>query len=324
MNIAVIGAGLSGLTCANILSQHHQVTVFEKARGVSGRLSTRRSEDLRFDHGAQFIRARSDVFMAFIDELVDQQIISSWDARFKEINHGISSEVKSFKQDNYVGIPGMNQIGKFLAKTLDVSIDTRIKEVNYKDKTHILTTENGDVFEHFDQVIFAIPSDQLIDLLPANVSFANEIPDFKMRACATLMISDPNLPDFGFDACQITGHDLSWLSVNNSKPKRGNYPCIVIHSSHDWADQHAFDDRDWMKSHLLSEAKDLFDYDFSSSKHSNIHVWLYSNIAKVNDAVYYRDEKMNISACGDWCLRGNVESAYLSGYELAHALLENS
>jgi predicted NAD/FAD-dependent oxidoreductase len=33
---------------------------------------------------------------------------------------------------------------------------------------------------------------------------------------------------------------------------------------------------------------------------------------------------MNISACGDWCLRGNVESAYLSGYELAHALLENS
>jgi predicted NAD/FAD-dependent oxidoreductase len=132
------------------------------------------------------------------------------------------------------------------------------------------------------------------------------------------------LPDFGFDACQITGHDVSWLSVNNSKPKRGNSPCIVIHSSHDWADQHAFDDRDWMKSHLLSEANDLFNYDFSSAKHSKLHVWLYSNIAKVNDAVYYRDEKMNISACGDWCLRGNVESAYLSGYELAHALMENS
>ena len=54
--------------------------------------------------------------MSFIDELVDQQIISSWNARFKEINHGVSSRVKSFKQDNYVGIPGMNQIGKFLAK----------------------------------------------------------------------------------------------------------------------------------------------------------------------------------------------------------------
>ena len=97
MNIAIIGAGLSGLTCANILSQQHQVTVFEKARGVSGRLSTRRSEDLRFDHGAQFIRARSDVFKTFIDELINQHIISSWDARFKEINHGVSSEVKSFK-----------------------------------------------------------------------------------------------------------------------------------------------------------------------------------------------------------------------------------
>lgn len=323
MNIAIIGAGISGLTCANALSQHHNVKVFEKARGVSGRLSTRRSKDLRFDHGAQFIRARSDIFKVFINQLIDNQIISIWDARYKEIEYGVSSNIDSFNQKNYVGIPGMNQVGKFIARDLDVAVNTRIKEIISKNNSHVLIAENGDVFENFDHVILAIPSDQLIELLPKKVSFLNDIYNYKMRACATLMINDDNLPDLGFDACKVKGHDISWLSVNSSKPQRDNSTSIVIHSSHLWADQHAFDNKNWMISHLLKQSKDLFEYDFSSSKHINLHVWLYSNIGKANNAVYYLDRNTNISACGDWCLRGNIESAYLSGYKLANAILEN-
>ena len=323
MNIAIIGAGISGLTCANALSQHHKVKVFEKARGVSGRLSTRRSKDLRIDHGAQFIRAKSDIFKVFINQLIDNQIISIWDARYKEIEYGVSSNIDSFNQKNYVGIPGMNQVGKFIAQDLDVVVNTRIKEIISKNNSHVLIAENGDVFENFDHVILAIPSDQLIELLPKEVSFLNDIYNYKMRACATLMINDDNLPDLGFDACKVKGHDISWLSVNSSKPQRDNSTSIVIHSSHLWADQHAFDNKNWMISHLLKQSKDLFEYDFSSSKHINLHVWLYSNIGKANNAVYYLDRNTNISACGDWCLRGNIESAYLSGYNLANAILEN-
>jgi predicted NAD/FAD-dependent oxidoreductase len=44
--IAIIGAGLSGLILARALSQHASVNVFEKARGVGGRMSTRYA-----DHG---------------------------------------------------------------------------------------------------------------------------------------------------------------------------------------------------------------------------------------------------------------------------------
>lgn len=50
--IAIIGAGLSGLSIAHLLKDYAQITVFEKARGVSGRLSTRRAEPYVFDHGA--------------------------------------------------------------------------------------------------------------------------------------------------------------------------------------------------------------------------------------------------------------------------------
>ncbi len=44
--VAIIGAGLAGLSCAQALVQAgHQVHVFDKSRGPSGRMSTRRAED---------------------------------------------------------------------------------------------------------------------------------------------------------------------------------------------------------------------------------------------------------------------------------------
>ncbi|WP_269139402.1 FAD-dependent oxidoreductase [Burkholderia vietnamiensis] len=42
-HIAIVGAGIAGLACARVLSDAgHHVTVYEKSRGVGGRMSTRR------------------------------------------------------------------------------------------------------------------------------------------------------------------------------------------------------------------------------------------------------------------------------------------
>jgi len=54
-HIAVVGAGMAGITCARTLQQAgHQVTVFEKSRGLGGRMATRDSAFGSFDHGAQY------------------------------------------------------------------------------------------------------------------------------------------------------------------------------------------------------------------------------------------------------------------------------
>ena len=39
--IAIIGAGLAGLTLARALPAHAEVTLFEKSRGIGGRMATR-------------------------------------------------------------------------------------------------------------------------------------------------------------------------------------------------------------------------------------------------------------------------------------------
>jgi|GEM_PF-3948416 len=48
-NIAIIGAGLSGLSVASFLKDHAAITIFEKAWGFGGRMSTRYTDDFQFD-----------------------------------------------------------------------------------------------------------------------------------------------------------------------------------------------------------------------------------------------------------------------------------
>ena len=65
--VAVIGAGISGLVCARLLvEQGMEVTVFEKSRGVGGRMATRRTpEGCHFDHGAQYFTVRDERFRRY-------------------------------------------------------------------------------------------------------------------------------------------------------------------------------------------------------------------------------------------------------------------
>ena len=63
LHIAVVGAGMAGVVCARTLVQAgHRVTLFEKSRGLGGRMSTRRTEFGGFDHGAQYFTVRDARF----------------------------------------------------------------------------------------------------------------------------------------------------------------------------------------------------------------------------------------------------------------------
>ena len=58
-DVIVIGAGVSGLlAAARCATASSRVVVFDKGRGVGGRLATRRTDSGVFDHGAQFFTAR--------------------------------------------------------------------------------------------------------------------------------------------------------------------------------------------------------------------------------------------------------------------------
>jgi predicted NAD/FAD-dependent oxidoreductase len=63
-DVLIIGAGMSGMAAASELSRAGlRVMVVDKGRAVGGRMASRRIGEAVFDHGAQFITARSDQFL---------------------------------------------------------------------------------------------------------------------------------------------------------------------------------------------------------------------------------------------------------------------
>ena len=78
--VAVIGAGMCGISCASYLQKNgFGVTIFEKSRGIGGRMASRRiNEQVSVDHGAQYIKPYSKNFLHLLEETVRAGFASSW------------------------------------------------------------------------------------------------------------------------------------------------------------------------------------------------------------------------------------------------------
>src|SRR5512137_2283747 len=104
-NIAVIGAGISGLACAHELARADaRVTVFERSRGLGGRLGTRRQGNYAFDHGAQFVTARSRSFVKYVEVAKRASAVAQWKPRVLEDDRSWAEPIEEW----HVGTPGMS------------------------------------------------------------------------------------------------------------------------------------------------------------------------------------------------------------------------
>lgn len=322
--IAVIGAGLSGLSTAHLLKDYADITLFEKARGVSGRISTRRAKPYAFDHGAQYFTARTKPFQDFVQPLIEQGIIERWDARYVKFRGNQILEKRDWREEEprYVGVPGMNHLAKFLASGLNIHIDTRIASLNHQT-TWQLVDEEGQQYAGFDWVICTAPSPQAADLLPGSFKYHADILAIKMRACFSLMLGFERTLPLDFEAAHVTDSDLSWIAVNSHKPQRPDFYTLMVHSSEDYAEAHIDDDRDLIMRHLINETSHIIGQDVSQAHYKTLHRWRYANNAdKKRKSPIFIDQKFKLATCGDWCQGGRMEGAFTSAYNLVQHIKE--
>lgn len=298
--------------------------MFEKSRGVSGRTSTRRAEPYFFDHGTQFFTAKSEDFQHFIAPLVETGTIKRWDARFIEIRDRKITTQRQWDEEypHYVGAPAMNAIAKSLAHGLNVKVGCRVAPITKKGDTWHLTDEEGHPLGEFDWVICTAPAEQATDLLPDNLPFHPQIRAVKMLGCFSLMLGfDEPLP-LGFDAALIADEDISWISVNSSKPDRNTPFSLLLHSTNKWADAHIDDERTHVLDYLCQQTSDVIGHDVSVATHQAVHGWRYANIAPQNGDTFFCDDQAHIGVCGDWFIQGRVEAAFTSGNALSKQILK--
>lgn len=125
--VAVVGAGMSGLVCAQVLSaKGFEVVVVDKGRQPGGRLASREHEP-SFDYGAQYFTASDEVFKEVVGGWREKGLVLPWNGRFAiaEQERGgedYSLSPSSPRKQRFVGVPKMNAFALALSCELAKSV----------------------------------------------------------------------------------------------------------------------------------------------------------------------------------------------------------
>ena len=308
-SVAVVGAGLAGLACAEALQAAGcHVRLFDKGRGPGGRMSTRRvpwnGSDIAFDHGAQYMTARDPAFAAQLAAWHQAGIVAPWPAA---------------GADAWVGTPAMNAPVATLASQFAVAYTCRVKGLARGDHKWLLHGD-GCTDEGFDQVVVAVPAEPAAGLLiDHHVVFAAEARATSSQPCWTVMAAfDQPLP-IAADRIQGSGAVL-WAARNSAKPGRKGPEAWVIQASPAWSLAHLGADPDIIVESLLTGLAAMTGTDLPAPIISQAHSWLYARSGASGRGCLW-DRGLNLGVCGDWLLGPRVECAWLSGRGLAAAML---
>ena len=160
LHVAVVGAGIAGLACAQALvAAGALVQVFEKSRGVSGRMSTRRGEGWQCDHGAQYFTAREPAFRAEVQRWIDAGAAALWTPEMRVYDGAEAGRFTSHSSrvDRFVGTPGMTAPGRLLAASLCVHCNATVDSLQRThDRWFLHTAEGGRHETSFDIVLLAM------------------------------------------------------------------------------------------------------------------------------------------------------------------------
>lgn len=320
----MIGAGISGLACAEALERRGcAVRVFEKSRGLGGRASTRRREGWHCDHGAQYFIVRSPRFAERVAAWERRGVAAVWRGRVVELRADGSRVVKS-EPPRYVGVPGMSQLARDLAARLEITRQTRVDEVERSAGGRWRLRAGGDELGEFDALVSSMPAPQSATLLREAAPAVAEMCDrVVMRPCwaVTAAFSAPlSLP---FDAAFIERDPLAWVARDSSKPQRPQRPEIwVLHAAATWSAQHFEDEAADVALTLLGEFAVQAELSESSPSYLEAHRWRYARSHEPRTDGCLLDPDARLAVCGDWLAGDRIEGAYLSGLSAGEQLAD--
>jgi renalase len=337
LEIAIVGAGIAGITCARELRSAGRkgITIFEKSRGVGGRLTTRRMFDTCVDRGTCYISPKGEPFRDLFDRLIAANIIKPW----TNITHTLTADGNILSDADiyprYVAPGGMNQITKYLAQDLDVRFGQRAIAIEPDNNLWRLTIEGNDEPIFARTIILAIPAPQAVDLLSplANVlpiEFLNTLrgvdfhPSIAIAAGYTmtqLAEWESVYPDVKSVSC-IDDPILGWVGVDSSKRKQPAPPVFVLQSTANFVAEYP-NPEDLVSASrvMLERASERFLPWFRDCLWQEPHLWRYA-FAKspLVDAYLSIDLPAPLYCTGDWCGGRKVEDAYLAGLAVAQAV----
>jgi len=314
-DVLIVGAGMSGMAAASALVRAgRRVMVVDKGRGVGGRMSNRRIGGAVFDHGAQFITARSEWFSRSMKEWCGEGVVSEWCRGFSAGADG---------HPRWRGNPNMKSLPLHLARGIDVLLESPVASISLEGTRWKTALGNGGSITS-SAVVITAPVPQSLALLDkggfeAPVDLRARLEALEYERCFAVMavLDRPSgmQPPGGMAFAE---GPLAWLADNQLKGI-SPVPCVTLHASHAFSLEHWDADRKEVGELLLRAAAPWIR---SGVKEFQTHGWLYSKPMRVHeDACAVLHTAPPLLMAGDAFAGPKVEGAALSGRAAADFLL---
>lgn len=339
VEIAIVGAGIAGLTCAQQLHRAgHSVVVLDKSRGVGGRVATRRLHGTCADHGTCYLSPpKDDRARTLLEDLIAANVVQVWTDTVHELDD-LGLHALLDRTPRYVASSGMTAIAKFLAADLDIHLSQRVQSVTLLDTNRWqLTTDSGDVWVA-NAVVIAIPAPQAALLVQPltevlSVEWVERVQAVDFLPCLSVMAGyatrQQDWSDRYGDArsISVTHHpDLAWIGLDSSKRSTMAQPVFVIQSTAAFADR-VLDAADLQPAgyELLQRAAEQLLPWLATPDWLQVHRWRYAFARSPLSETYLAAKTAApFILTGDWCAGRKVENAYVAGLATAEHLLSHA
>ena len=315
-DVIVLGGGISGCSCAHRLSQSgYAVTLVEKGRGVGGRMSTRRMEGARIDHGAQFFTARDSRLIDLVADWRKNEVVTPWYdsiAGRPDVPSGI----------RYRGTEGMTSPAKFLARSFTVEKSFFVEKIQKDHHWTVVERMGQNRILKAKHLVVTFPVPQVIELLDRSDFSLDSVTMDRLRAvrytrCIALLgllSGSSNLEHPGTVTHPVA--EVDWVSDNQVKGISGK-PACTVHASDDFSQKH-WDTADEERGPLLKKvAEDTLGTEVTQW---SCHRWGFAKPLQTFGASHFHSAEHALTLAGDGFGGERIENAFLSGWEAAEQI----
>jgi renalase len=317
--VAIIGAGLTGLSIARrFVEAGIESQLFDKSRGVSGRMATRRLEmnelTLRFDHGSPFLTPPQ------MQAIAEQMNSPAHPMPFDVATHSALGD------ESLICIAdGMNQVGKWLARGLKIHLSQQVTEIVPSDgnRRWQIVTADDVVIDDFDWVVTTTPPRQAADILRlSNSAVVRTLNTIEPQGCWSLMlVTESALP---LSLVSDPGSEIIERVINeNAKGRSSEHLGLcTVHAKRPWSQRHMGSSKADVQNAMIA-ALQAVGFDSQNTLHAQLHRWLYAGVVQPLGQPYLADMQRGLICAGDWCLGNDIDSALASADATAAKVIQS-
>lgn len=337
--VAVIGAGISGLTCAReLLVRGYEPVVFESSGRLGGRCSSLSTRMGWFDDGAQFISGSTRLATYAAPRSSMLAALHPWTQTVGPLdskNLGNSGgkeraealEVTELELIGTVGVPSMAALADEIAQPLDVRLNTPIAHVHRRGEIWLLEHAGTDIDEDFQALVLAIPAPLALPLAAESRGLSAALGAVRYRNRWVLLLGAERA--VGLPSHQaFQGGPIERIAAMHSKPGR---PSTLpqrwfVEANERWSHEHRFDDPETVAELLHDNFQACARRTVTPSfllAHQWHHAYAELPAAPAEQAKCWWDDELQMGVCGDSVVASQVDQVHRSGSLLAARIAES-